>query len=540
MLTYNGAIRCFVDDHRIRINMKMNRYIKTSILVTIATILLSSALVEAKSVFTDDKRLQNLKRRSKRVFSSTNRNLRDWKADWWDAAEDFEISAEEPIISEESLPMVTISSNSPVARAEMNSNLGPGKVGTPSNIAQKGESFDVYELTLYFTFFGIDEVPLSSEIIWEIVTTEHLADHIGNICDYAYKNMNIRVTMTDQITNGTVLEIAQKVMSNATSNDSTEGSKDPILIMKTSIYVVMTDGVDINRTSTELILESFNSDEKTSIYFKSLKKTADVAFTNLTNVSILRHLPTAILMDEPEDETPTFEPVDSINSPDTDSSGGSAFVGLLLGFSVCTLFFVGVFRGPLKHYVYHKRSSLIGASFSILDQKGQDNFDVEIIKDSDVSTLGSRTSPYSADFHVNPEIPSVSQRFKERFSKLSSSHPVRKIKISSPPSEVFTKLKAGEYSESFDDEDSFFELIAPPGMLGIIVESPDQSGPKVHGIKVTSPFYGQVSMGDKLIAVDGEDTTNMSAIRASKLISYKSSQKVRRLLFKKRDQSSVY
>lgn len=531
--------------------MKSRYCVEIPLLIVFVTALFSCALVEGKRVLHGDERHDSFENKSTQILPRVNRNLRDWKASWWDAAHDFELSTEKATLSEEIVPVVTISRNSPAGRAKAltqnsesshgdDSMLGPGKVGTPSDIAKNGESFDIYEMMLYFVFAGMKMLPPSSEGIWEIVTTEHLADHIGNLCDYAYKNMDIKVTMKDQITNSSVIEIANKVMANKESSDSSKDPKDSILIMKSSVYVVLTNGIELDRTSYEIILDSFNTDKKSRTYLNRLKKTNDAAFTNLTNVSILQQLPTAILMDKPEEGTPTIGPDESQNSSDKASSGHSAFVGLMLGFSVCTLFFVGALRGPLKQCIYRKRATYTGAS-NILGQRGQDTFDVEIIKDSDVSTLDSRLSPYSADFHVHPETtsPSMSQRLKDRISKIAAASPVKAPKIFSPPREVFAKLKAGGYSDSFDDEDSFFELRAPPGMLGIIVESPDQAGPTVHGVKESSPFYGQVSIGDKLIAVDGEDTATMSAIRASKLISYKSNQQVRRLLFKRKNQASV-
>lgn len=70
-------------------------------------------------------------------------------------------------------------------------------------------------------------------------------------------------------------------------------------------------------------------------------------------------------------------------------------------------------------------------------------------------------------------------------------------------------------------EDERIELVAPPGKLGVVIDTPLSGIPIVHAIKDTSVLSGQVLIGDKLVSVDGTDTTQMSAIRVSKLISSK-------------------
>lgn len=71
------------------------------------------------------------------------------------------------------------------------------------------------------------------------------------------------------------------------------------------------------------------------------------------------------------------------------------------------------------------------------------------------------------------------------------------------------------------DEDERIELIVPPGKLGVVIDTPLSGIPYVHAIKDSSVLFGQVAIGDKLISVDGIDTTAMSAIKVSKLISSK-------------------
>jgi C-terminal processing protease CtpA/Prc len=97
---------------------------------------------------------------------------------------------------------------------------------------------------------------------------------------------------------------------------------------------------------------------------------------------------------------------------------------------------------------------------------------------------------------------------------------------------------------SFSDADSFdagyrdpvgntkdlvLNIFAPPGKLGVVIDTPDDGAPVVHAVKDTSVIADQINVGDKLIAVDDEDVRSMTAIKVSKLISRKSANPSRKL-----------
>lgn len=83
-------------------------------------------------------------------------------------------------------------------------------------------------------------------------------------------------------------------------------------------------------------------------------------------------------------------------------------------------------------------------------------------------------------------------------------------------------------------------IIAPRGKLGVVIDTPtinnnnnNNSGkttmPIVHAIKDTCPIRSQIRVGDKLLAVDDEDVTCMTAVEVSRLIGRKCEQKERKL-----------
>mmetsp|Transcript_32814 Transcript_32814/g.39850 ORF Transcript_32814/g.39850 Transcript_32814/m.39850 type:complete len:692 (-) Transcript_32814:35-2110(-) len=75
------------------------------------------------------------------------------------------------------------------------------------------------------------------------------------------------------------------------------------------------------------------------------------------------------------------------------------------------------------------------------------------------------------------------------------------------------------------------EVTVPPGKLGLVIDTPDGRGPAVHAIKDTSILADRLVVGDLLVSLDGDDTTSMTAVRCSKLISQKSRNPSRHLVF---------
>jgi hypothetical protein len=83
-----------------------------------------------------------------------------------------------------------------------------------------------------------------------------------------------------------------------------------------------------------------------------------------------------------------------------------------------------------------------------------------------------------------------------------------------------------------------FEIRVPPGVLGMVIDTPGGSTPVVRAVKNNSVLVGQVLIGDRLLSVDHIDVTKMPAMQVSNLISTRSHQS-RVLLFVRPIPSSV-
>jgi len=75
-----------------------------------------------------------------------------------------------------------------------------------------------------------------------------------------------------------------------------------------------------------------------------------------------------------------------------------------------------------------------------------------------------------------------------------------------------------------DDLEGRFEVDVPPCKLGMVIDTPNGGIPVVHALKSESILADRVAVGDRLLQVDNEEVTAMSALQVSKLISLRSDQ----------------
>jgi hypothetical protein len=87
----------------------------------------------------------------------------------------------------------------------------------------------------------------------------------------------------------------------------------------------------------------------------------------------------------------------------------------------------------------------------------------------------------------------------------------------------------GFQSPNGNVKEEVIHIFAPPGKLGVVIDTPDDGAPVVHAVKDSSVIADKIYVGDKLVAVDDEDVRSMTAIKVSKLISRKSANPSRKL-----------
>ena len=139
---------------------------------------------------------------------------------------------------------------------------------------------------------------------------------------------------------------------------------------------------------------------------------------------------------------------------------------------------------------------------------------------ADLSTIGTQSLDY--DFH-NAYVDQKS---------ITESHLAESLETSDSPKTQLANLGFDSEGNNVNPKEEEFEVVAPAGLLGLILESNiDDGRPTVHNVKPNSVLFNVVRVGDRLLCVDNVDVTKMRANDVSQLIASKRDQKGRILSF---------
>jgi len=85
-------------------------------------------------------------------------------------------------------------------------------------------------------------------------------------------------------------------------------------------------------------------------------------------------------------------------------------------------------------------------------------------------------------------------------------------------------------SDTIVSSETIIDIVAPAGKLGVVIDSLPEGGPAyVSEIKEDSRIKGEVHLGDKVIAIDGDDVSRMKAVHISLLLAKKKKQGMRKI-----------
>jgi hypothetical protein len=83
--------------------------------------------------------------------------------------------------------------------------------------------------------------------------------------------------------------------------------------------------------------------------------------------------------------------------------------------------------------------------------------------------------------------------------------------------------------ESVQSTEIHFDVYAPPGKLGLILDDSPGGGAMIYTCKEGSTLQSKVQYGDVIIAVNDKDVQHMTAIQVSKLLAKKSGHRLRKI-----------
>lgn len=177
--------------------------------------------------------------------------------------------------------------------------------------------------------------------------------------------------------------------------------------------------------------------------------------------------------------------------------------------------------------------------------KGKDEPPLQVdVRDDEVSTLAGPSGPPT---YGDQSVATVDYDYSKAYggggdtsvSSAGGTMGSNTLNISLPTNTISSGGALGamddnSYDARYDNvklmqKDELIYIFAPPGKLGVVIDTPDDGAPIVHAVKDTSVIADRIMVGDKLVAVDDEDVRTMTAIKVSKMISRKGANPSRKL-----------
>jgi hypothetical protein len=312
--------------------------------------------------------------------------------------------------------------------------------------------------------------------------------------------------------------------------------------------VILIQSLIQNHDAGRYIYGAFNDDEEKAMFVTALKDTGSAAFVNVDSVSV------APL---PEDEDPTTEVEDPTEDeaqdpPDglimtTNDEDNNVTAAIVVSIVIVVLAGIGLTTFFARN---GRRKSGGGTVQKILATSARQTTEsveqaaiaseIEIGEGSDLSSLGDpisfsvRPSWVTVEGSINgisgtPDNLSLDYDFQKAFDH---DFTLSFVDTESNPSSLLTKddrtLSIGYVLKEKAEN---FEVEAPPGLLGLALETSEEGIPTIHMIKRSSPLVGQVRVGDRLLRVDGLDVSLMWANDASRYVASKQNNPARLLVF---------
>ena len=406
---------------------------------------------------------------------------------------------------------------------------------TPSDLPSAGPTAGLINTTIALIqqeYFGVEELPAFSQNNLAAASQSFQIGYVGGSEEeLGVTDFDTLIRVISAIPNG-----SRRMLRNGRMLQA------PSVLVSYEQDVVYRPTTDTPPTAQELAEASFATPEQRNAFSQFLQETGDPNLGLITSVGEIIVLegtlaPTAAPTD-PSDPTPTDSPT---AEPDEDDGDDGLSTGAIIGIAIGGAIFVCI--------VAYLVSTCMGRD---TDSQADPPKDLRVNTGDDaISTLDGPagvnrpTSNESLAGYGDQSVATVDYDYSKAYggggdtSVVSSAGGTFGSNARGVDPAVAAASGALGGAASFE-EDSFspfegktkeelIDVFAPPGKLGVVIDTPDDGAPVVHAVKSSSVIADKIRVGDKLVAVDDEDVRSMTAIKVSKLISRKSANSSRKL-----------
>jgi len=300
------------------------------------------------------------------------------------------------------------------------------------------------------------------------------------------------------------------------------------------IIVEYTQTVKYNTLNAEkftpelLVAAPFLTDEERSVYVMLLKSSSDPVLSQVKGVSEIT------VPSKPNPTSPPETPKDGGQEKTDPVLSKVAIIGIACGGAALLILII-------LFYMYCRKG---GNNASENKSASDPPLQVDVRND-EVSTLAGPDGPPT---YGDQSVATVDYDYSKAYggagdtsvSSAGGTFGSNAQNLSLPMNAAATGAALGTMDENSYDarydsaragagNEEVIHIFAPPGKLGVVIDTPDDGAPVVHAVKDTSVIADRIIVGDKLVAVDDEDVRSMTAIKVSKMISRKGANPSRKL-----------
>jgi hypothetical protein len=342
---------------------------------------------------------------------------------------------------------------------------------------------------------------------WQRVTREHLRDELPLVLGAELTDVSVSLVSQNPPYTGDRRQLQSG------SLPVQEITFDTIISIKSA-----RDDFDVN----SFVDQAFETEEQKNAYLQELRA-SDEGFANAANLQMTQG---------PSNVSPASAPGATDGGSRVDTSG----IPFIVVVSVCSTVLVALFvvfivytqrrrkAPPQRHPASSESNPSLTPrrNYSFPIDEGDSlcdmNMEVPTRVSGDSESIFTNNSSVTMDFGDQPVA----------FQKESM--------YASADTNVVGDAPGGGVTDSYGRRPSAqcyrYTVEAPPGMLGLVLDSSVDGTPCVYGIKSSSPLAGEVRIGDRLMNVDGLDVTEMEdTVAVSRLIASKKKNKFRQLTF---------
>ncbi|KAL3914601.1 MAG: hypothetical protein SGILL_006041 [Bacillariaceae sp.] len=349
---------------------------------------------------------------------------------------------------------------------------------------------------------GTTEFPASTQRQWESLSAEFSESFIINDAGDSVQNF----ATTFEVTSVMPVDQRRKMI-----RGQRELQQSAVILEYTQ--TMRYDTTDSSITPELMATTPFEGDAEKQSYVTLLKTSDDPVLQDIAGVS-------SVLV--PNTQPPATAPTPAPGGKDPVLST-AAIIGIACG--------GGALLIAIVLYFLYCRKGRGGGADKDINSSESPPLHVNVRED-EVSTLAGPTGPptYAYGGAGDTSVSSAGGTFGSNTQNQSALDPANAAATGAALGSMPTD---DSFDPGFRDpnnvKEEIIQIFAPPGKLGVVIDTPDDGAPVVHAVKDSSVIADKITVGDKLVAVDDEDVRSMTAIKVSKLISRKSANPSRKL-----------